>query len=396
MELFRNRRSARTLALGAAVGLLILGPGRLIAQDTTSNVPKTHTVVKGDNLWNLAGKYLNDPFRWPEIYRLNTDIIQDPHWIYPGEILKLPGYVAVGIPPVGAAANIPVVPRTADSLRVYAQRAPSLFLKEAKPATPAPVQPIPAAGDTTPTLIVPQTPPAPTSVVPFGDFIRAPWIERRGGPTVWGRIVGSAEIPGIDPAGQRARFQMNDRVLIAAPTGSVAPEGELYLAYHYGPLLEEIGQVIIPTGVLEVLRSPRNGDAAVAMVVRMFGEVQERDRLMAYDSSALLATGVPTPIRNGTEGDIRWIPDEPVLPPLENYIVLTLTSRDGMKIGDQVELFKPRQKSPDEGTPGTPEIHVGLAQVVRVTPLGATAIITALEQPKVDKGTRVRVIAKMQ
>ena len=46
------------------------------------------------------------------------------------------------------------------------------------------------------------------------------------------------------PARQRSQFQLNDRVLIAPPTGSVAPERELYLAYHNGPLIEEIGQVI--------------------------------------------------------------------------------------------------------------------------------------------------------
>jgi LysM repeat protein len=383
------------------LGLLILGPARLVAQDTTTSVPKTHTVKKGDTLWDLAAKYLADAFRWPEIYRLNTDVIQDPHWIYPGEILKLPGYVGVELPAPGAAVSNPnpgqVAPTAPpiDTLRTYRPNEPTLFSKPVTtPAAPlaAPGQPVPTVVDTTPLPSI-----TPVATVPYGDFIRAPWVERRGGPLVWGRIIGSAEIPGIDPARQRTRFQLNDRVLIAPPTGSVAPERELYLAYHYGPLLEEAnGQVIIPTGVLEVLRPPRNGDAAVARVVRMFGEVQERDRLMPYDSSGLGVTTLPVAVKNGIEGDIRWIVDEPVLPPLENYLVLTLTSRDGMKIGDELELFKPREKSNDVGEPSLPEIHVGTAQVVRVTPLGSTVRITQLEQPKVDKGTRVRVTKKMQ
>jgi LysM repeat protein len=403
MQLFRNRRSARTLAFGVASGLLILGPARLVGQDTTTNVPKTHIVKKGDTLWDLAAKYLADAFRWPEIYRLNTDVIQDPHWIYPGETLKLPGYVAVGLPSAGAAVSNPAPGQVAaaalpvDTQQTSRPAEPSLFAKTVTPvapvaATPGQPAPTPTVVDTTP---LPSVPPVPT--VPYGDFIRAPWVERREGPLLWGRIIGSAEIPGIDPARQRARFQLNDRVLIAPPTGSVAPEHEFYLAYHNGPLLEEAnGQVIIPTGVLEVLRPPRNGDAAVARVVRMFGEVQESDRLMPYDSSALAVTGSPVPVRNGVVGDIRWIVDEPVLPPLENFLVLTLTSRDGMKIGDKLELFKPRVKSTDVGQPSLPEIHIGWAQVVRVTPLGSTAMITALEQPKVDKATRVRVTAKMQ
>jgi hypothetical protein len=185
-------------------------------------------------------------------------------------------------------------------------------------------------------------------------------------------------------------------VLIAPPTGSVAPKGDLYLTYHYGPLLEEAGQVIIPTGVIEVLRPPLNGDAAIAQVVRMFGEVEERDRLMPYDSSALSVLGAPVNVAHGVEGDIRWITGDPVLPPLENYLLLTLTSRDGMKIGDELELFRPREKSADEGQPSFPEIHVGTARIVRVTAFGSTAMITRLDQPKVDKSTRVRVTKKMQ
>ena len=51
---------------------------------------KTHTVKKGDTLWGISGFYLNNPFLWPEIYELNKDKIEDPHWIYPGQIFKLP------------------------------------------------------------------------------------------------------------------------------------------------------------------------------------------------------------------------------------------------------------------------------------------------------------------
>lgn len=46
----------------------------------------SHTVVAGDTLWDLGKKY---GMTWQEIYELNKDIIEDPHWIYPGEVLKL-------------------------------------------------------------------------------------------------------------------------------------------------------------------------------------------------------------------------------------------------------------------------------------------------------------------
>lgn len=52
---------------------------------------KTHVVVWGDNLWDIAAQELGDPWRWQEIYELNKDQIKNPRLIYPGQKLKLPG-----------------------------------------------------------------------------------------------------------------------------------------------------------------------------------------------------------------------------------------------------------------------------------------------------------------
>src|SRR5215213_5624334 len=96
MITLRNR-SNRMLRVGLVTGLLVMGPAIVVAQEAVGT-PNTHTVRKGDTLWDLAAHYLGDAFRWPEIYRLNTDIVADPHWIYPGEILKLPGYTGADLP----------------------------------------------------------------------------------------------------------------------------------------------------------------------------------------------------------------------------------------------------------------------------------------------------------
>ena len=48
-----------------------------------------YTVVPGDTLWSLAQKYYNDPWDWPLIWEMNTDLVSDPHWIYPGQVLKI-------------------------------------------------------------------------------------------------------------------------------------------------------------------------------------------------------------------------------------------------------------------------------------------------------------------
>lgn len=48
-----------------------------------------HVIRKGENLWKITEKYLDDPYMWVEIWKLNPDV-KDPHWIYPGMKIKVP------------------------------------------------------------------------------------------------------------------------------------------------------------------------------------------------------------------------------------------------------------------------------------------------------------------
>ncbi len=52
------------------------------------DAPKSYIVKKGDTLWDISGIFLNQPWLWPKLWRLNPEI-NNPHLIYPGDELRL-------------------------------------------------------------------------------------------------------------------------------------------------------------------------------------------------------------------------------------------------------------------------------------------------------------------
>lgn len=340
-----------------------------VARDDESEVAqRTHLVRDGDTLWDLSRAYLNDPFMWPEIYRLNPEVVEDPHWIYPGELLRLPA---------GSA------PATMAMIEERVQPLATVFDMQPRPTVTKPtlVRHVSGSG-------------APLRVRALGEheFIAAPWVDRRGTPANSGLLLEAVAPSGIAVSQLPEFLQVFDHLYATLPPGSVGAEGERFLVVTDGPAITDSTALMYPTGIVEVQRRP-DGEAATVSVLNLFGAMKVGQRLVPLPVLPLADEVLPTPVELGMMSSVLWVAANDLLPTVQDYLVLDSHGRNGVSLGDQFTLLQPRRTLLD-GT-NLPEEPLALGRVVRVTRHGITVMLIDQRHASIRIGTRARLTAKM-
>lgn len=348
-----QRGPVKKAALAIAATLAAVAP--LAAQQDTVPEGRVHVVRRGDTLWDLARQYLADPFLWPEIFRLNTGVVQDPARIYPNERLVLPG----GVQAV-----------------TYRDTEHTVFYQGDRNSPRDRLTILPAGT-------------AEFPVVRTGDFFRAGFVAPESDVKPQGRV---REIisPTVVPVQRQPTIQVYDKILVSADSG-MAPFriGDRVQFLRPERRMEPYGRLFTPRGLGTV--AAVDGAVATVVIIRMFDMIAPGD----------LVTPAPIfPVPNNTrpsasadlQGRLVGFQRQHTLQAIEELAVLDLGRQAGVKEGDEFEAFLPRQRA-DWGT--RPEVSIGRMQVVKVTQRTATVRITSLAQPAISVGQPVRRVAKM-
>lgn len=97
------------------------------------NAPDRYTVVPGDTLWGIAVRFLRDPWRWPELWKMNAAQIRNPHRIYPGDTLVLDrsgGQMRLSIEQARVGPRVRIEPRDGDAIQTISPSVIEPFLSK--------------------------------------------------------------------------------------------------------------------------------------------------------------------------------------------------------------------------------------------------------------------------
>ena len=194
--------------------------------------------------------------------------------------------------------------------------------------------------------------------------------------TAWrsaGRVGSRATTTGSSAGRGVHRMQQSDLVEVRLPAGSDSTPGTQFVTVTHGADLGRGAHLAMPTGILTLVE-PRDG-VAIARVTRIYEVIEQGQAILPYvEAPEVPATPEVAPI----SATVRWITNAPLLPSISSYLVLTGEASADFAPGDRFQLIA-------DDPAGA---RVATVRVVRVTPVGATAIVTSQEAPGIRVGLR--------
>ena len=204
------------------------------------DAPDRYVVVKGDTLWAISGRFLNSPWRWPEIWRLNKDQIKNPHWIYPGDIVILDR----------ASGTLRLSKTEKYGGRGYEKRSPDTRIE-------------PSENSAIPII----------SPADIGPFLSQPLVIEKGGLASAPRIIANE--------GNRVVVGAGNRAYVSGMKGS--PKKQWHIFRPGKALMDPDTKEILgyEAAYLGDARVLKDGDPATVEIIKSVQEILQNDRLVA-------------------------------------------------------------------------------------------------------------------
>lgn len=376
------------LPTSAALAVLVAfatlaAPGPLAAQETPEREPPAaageaagaHTVRPGETLWDLASRFLSDPLRWPAIFEANPEVVEDPHWIYPGEELRIPG---------GGARRVDrvQVERAEDFLANVGRRDTS----EAGTYPAGSVFRQPREGDGgLSRLSLEARPPLPA--LSPDDLRSAPLLVR---PGELGPEAATVRVMEENPLDLRLPTGARRHTDVVLALGVLRPEvGDSLKAIRH-ERTEGVYEVVVPKALVQVRRLW--ADSARATVVQVYGDYAVGDPLIGTSSFTLDPAARPLPAETEIEGRVLALQVPQVLLGPGEMVFLDVGGDAGVRLGDDFAVFSRTER---EATDGGPDDALAVLRIVHVTPTTSTARVTDVRDPGTRLGDPVRLIRRL-